>query len=155
MTFDKTPSGTRGGRGTGGSGPVVRFVGRAMMRQHRRRGDRFMGMDLLYLTTVGAKSGEKRVTPVSRFTDGEGAWLIVASAGGAARHPGWYHNIAAHPDQIWVEVAGQTHHVRAEQLTGERRDEAWRRITASQPRYAGYQRKTDRELPIIRLSIAD
>ncbi len=117
-------------------------------------GDRFLGMDLLYLTTTGAKTGQQRVTPLARFPDGDGAWLVVASAAGSARHPGWYHNVAAHPDQVWIEMGGQRIRVSAEQLDGTRREEAWQRIVASQPRYAGYQRKTDRVLPVIRLSRA-
>ena len=111
-----------------------------------------MRMDLLYLTTVGARTGQKRLTPVTRFADSDGAWLIVASAAGSAHNPSWYHNIAAHPDQIWIEVAGQHMRVEAEQLDGQRREEAWQRIVSIQPRYAGYQRKTDRVLPIIRLA---
>jgi F420H(2)-dependent quinone reductase len=74
--------------------------------------------------------------------------------GGSARNPSWYHNIAAHPDQVWIEVAGQQLRVTAEQLDGEPREAAWQRIVESQPRYAGYQRKTDRVLPILRLSPA-
>jgi deazaflavin-dependent oxidoreductase (nitroreductase family) len=152
MAFEKTPSGTRGARSPSRSTALTRFVGRMMVKRHRRRGDRFMGMDLLYLTTVGAKTGEKRQTPVARFPDGDGDWLVVASLAGSARNPGWYHNIAAHPDQVWIEVAGRQLRVTAEQLEGKDREEAWQRIIASQPRYAGYQRKTDRVLPIIRLS---
>lgn len=153
MSFDKTPSGTRGARGPGRSNPFTRFATRMMIKQHRRSGDKFMGMNLLYLSTVGAKTGQKRVTPVTYFAD-DGGWLIVASAGGAIRHPGWYHNIAANPDQIWIEVGGQQIHVTAEQLEGARREAAWQRITGEQPRYAGYQQKTDRVLPVIRLSRA-
>jgi deazaflavin-dependent oxidoreductase (nitroreductase family) len=152
MAFEKTPSGTRGARGPSGSSAVSRFVGRMMVKLHRRSGDRFMGMDLLYLTTVGAKTGEKRLTPVARFPDGEGNWLVVASLAGSARNPGWYHNIAAHPDQVWIEASGRRSRVTVEQLDGERRERAWQQIVASQPRYAGYQRKTDRVLPVIRLS---
>lgn len=50
------------------------------------------------MTTVGAMTGERRETPVAWFPDGDQAWLIVASLGGSARNPGWYHNLAAHPD---------------------------------------------------------
>jgi deazaflavin-dependent oxidoreductase (nitroreductase family) len=153
MSFEKTPSGTRGARSPSQSNAFMRLIGRLMIKLHRRSGDRFMGMDLLYLTTIGAKTGQKRLTPVARFPDGAGSWLVVASLAGSAHNPGWYHNIAAHPDQVWIEVAGQQLRVvTAEQLKGRRREEAWQRIIASQPRYAGYQRKTDRVLPIIRLS---
>jgi deazaflavin-dependent oxidoreductase (nitroreductase family) len=130
------------------------FVKNIMIKVHRRGGDRFMGMDLLYLTTVGAKTGQKRLSPVARFPDGDDAWLVVASNNGSARHPSWYHNLKAHPDQVWFEIAGRTVQATVEQLEGPRRDAAWQRITASQPRFAGYQRKTARVLPIVRLSCA-
>jgi len=126
-----------------------------MTSWHRRSGDKFMGMDLLYLTTVGAKSGQKRQSTVSRFADTDGAWLIVASAGGSALNPAWYHNIAAHPDQVWIEFGGHQHRVIPRQLEGEERARAWQRITLSQPRYEGYRQKTDRVIPVIRLAPAD
>ena len=75
----------------------------------------------------------------------------MASAAGAARNPAWYHNLAAHPDQVWIELPGREVAVTAEQLHGAERDEAWRQITAAVPRFAAYQQATDRELPIIRL----
>jgi deazaflavin-dependent oxidoreductase (nitroreductase family) len=155
MSFQKTPGGTRGSRGAGNSNALMRGMMRMMTGWHRRSGDKFMGMDLLYLTTVGAKSGEKRQSTVSRFADGDNAWLVVASAGGSAHHPAWYHNIAAHPDQVWIEFGGQQHQVTAEQLDGDERAQAWQRITASQPRYAGYQQKTDRAIPVVRLTRSD
>jgi deazaflavin-dependent oxidoreductase (nitroreductase family) len=63
----------------------------------------------------------------------------------------WYCNIAAHPDKVRIEVNGQVIPVTAEQLHSEERDQAWQQINASSPRFAKYQEKTDRELPIIRL----
>src|SRR6266516_7647519 len=83
MSFQDTPGGTRGAR-TPGSNPVTRALMRAMTSWHRRSGDKFQGMDLLYLTTVGAKTGQKRQSAVARFPDGKDAWLVVASAGGSA-----------------------------------------------------------------------
>jgi deazaflavin-dependent oxidoreductase (nitroreductase family) len=126
------------------------FVKSIMIRLHRRSGDRFMGMDLLYLTTVGATTGQKRQSPVARFRTATtpGSWW---SNGGSARHPSWYHNLVAHPDQVWIEVAGRSVRGTVEQLDGSSRDAAWQRIVASQPRFADYQRKTDRILPIVRL----
>jgi deazaflavin-dependent oxidoreductase (nitroreductase family) len=79
---------------------------------------------------------------------------VVASAAGAARHPGWYHNIAAHPDQVWIEFGGRRLRVTPTQLDGDERAQAWQRITQTQPRYAGYEQKTDRAIPVIRLSPA-
>ncbi len=151
MSFEETPRGTRGAR-VPPSNALTRLVGRVMIKQHRRSGDRFLGMDLLYLTTVGAKTGKARQTPLGRFPDDEG-WLVVASSAGSARNPGWFHNIVAHPDQVWIELTGQKHRVTAQQLDGQRREEAWQRIASTHPRYANYQRKTDRVLPIIRLSV--
>jgi deazaflavin-dependent oxidoreductase (nitroreductase family) len=109
-------------------------------------------MDLLYLTTVGARSGASRTTPVARFDDGQGGWIIVASAGGAAQHPGWYHNIAAHPEQVRVEVSGKEHEVRVDQLEGEQREKAWAQVVERAPRFKGYLSKTDRQLPVLRLT---
>src|SRR5262245_30321423 len=128
------------------------FVKNIMIKLHRRSGDRFMGMDLLYLTTVGAKTGKKRVSPVARFPDGDDAWLVVASNAGSAHHPSWYHNLMAHPDQVSIEIARRSVAVSVERLTGARRETAWQRITASQPRFAGYQQKAARVLPVVRLS---
>ena len=153
MSFQKTPGGTRGGRSA--SGPVARGMMRVMAAWHRRSGDKFQGLDLLYLTTIGAKSGQKRQSTVARFADGDDAWLVVASGGGSARHPAWYHNIAAHPDQVWVEVGGKQMRVTPTQLDGDARAQAWQRITQSQPRYKGYETKTDRAIPVIRLTRAD
>ena len=154
MSFQKPPGGTRGAR-VPPSNVVTRALNRVAMSWHRRSGDKFQGQDLLYLTTVGAKTGQKRQTTVARFPDGEDAWLVVASAGGSARHPAWYHNIAAHPDQVWIEFGGRQLRVTPTQLDGDARAQAWQRITQSQPRYAGYEQKTDRAIPVIRLSRAD
>jgi deazaflavin-dependent oxidoreductase (nitroreductase family) len=130
-------------------------VKNVMIKIHRRTGNRFMGMDLLYLTTVGAKTGQKRQSPVARFADGDDAWLVVASNNGSPRQPHWYHNLKAHPDQVWIEVAGHTAKATVEELEGPRRDAAWERVVASQPRFAGYQKKTARSLPVVRLSATD
>jgi deazaflavin-dependent oxidoreductase (nitroreductase family) len=134
-------------------GPVSRWITQQMTSRARRNGGRFMGMDVLVLSTVGRKTGQPRQTTVSWFPDRENAWLIVASAGGSAHNPDWYHNLAAHPDQVSIELPGRgTVPVHAEQLDGQRRDDAWPRIIAAQPRYGKYQHKTDRTLPVIQLS---
>ncbi len=113
------------------------------------------GEDVLFLTTIGRKTGLPRETPVAWFPDGDEAWLIVASAAGSARNPGWYLNMAAHPGQVWIELPRRKLRVAAEQLDGTRREERWQRIISAQPRYAKYQAKTDRTLPVIRLVPAE
>ena len=75
----------------------------------------------------------------------------MAAANGGARNPAWYYNIAAHPDKVQIETPGRKVAVIAEQLHGTEREEVWRQISAAAPRFAKYQRKTDRELPVIRL----
>lgn len=153
MPIEKLPSGTRGRAGA--PRLLTRLMTPLMLRLHRRQGDRFAGMDLLYLRTVGAKSGQRRTTPVARFEDGTGAWLVVASANGSAHHPAWYLNIVAHPDEVAVELGGATHPVSVEQLDGPERAKAWRRIVARSPRFADYETTTDRLLPVLRLRPRD
>ncbi len=151
MSFDKA-SGTRGRRVTGIGGPVGRWLTQQVINQIRRKGKvPTLGFNALVLTTVGAKSGLERTTPVGLFPGKDGSWLIVASAAGGRKNPAWYHNIAAHPDQVQIDTAGRKVAVVAEQLHGAERDEAWRQITTAAPRYAKDAKKTDRQLPIIRL----
>ncbi|MGH3260475.1 MAG: nitroreductase/quinone reductase family protein [Trebonia sp.] len=156
MTFEKTPRGSYGPNAPGFMAPAMKFMNNQMIRRFRRSAahgsGKTMGMDGLVLSTVGAKTGQRRQTLLGTFPDGEGAWLIVASAGGQQKNPAWYHNLAAHPDQVQIEVAGKTVSVTPAQLTGDERAAAWQRITAAQPRYAGYEKKTDRALPVIRLT---
>jgi deazaflavin-dependent oxidoreductase (nitroreductase family) len=151
MSFD-TRTGTRGRRQPGTGGPIGRWVAKRVINRIRRTGKvPGLGFNALVLTTIGRKSGLQRQTPVGWFPGQDDSWLIVASAIGAARNPAWYHNLAAHPDQVWIETPDGKAAVTAEQLHGAERDQAWRQITAAAPRFAGYQQATDRELPIIRL----
>ena len=110
-----------------------------------------MGMHLLVLHTVGAKSGEPRQTPLAWFPGPDGSRHVVASANGSIGNPAWYHNLAAHPDGVWVEVDGQRIDVTPEQLQGAERAEAWAGVVAAAPRFGEYEHKTDREMPIVRL----
>ena len=109
-------------------------------------------MPLALLTTRGARSGLERTVPINGFADGDDAWLVVASQGGAARHPHWFKNMVRHPDEIWLEVGNRKMQVRGDSLAGREREEALAQITQVTTAYAGYQRKTDREIPIIRLT---
>lgn len=111
----------------------------------------FMGMDLLILHTVGRRSGQLRESPVAWFEDGDSR-LIVASGGGSL-HPDWYVNLMAHPDNASIELPGtDAVAVTPERLEGADRSEAWKRITAAQPRLAKYQKKSERQYPVVRLT---
>lgn len=150
MSFN-TPNGTRGARQPS-SGWLFRTLNGLMMNRIRRSRGKTMGMDALVLTTVGAKTGQPRSSPLAYFADDPNSWLIVASAAGAPRNPAWYYNLAAHPDQVRIDVGGRTVEVVAAQLHGEERTRAWQRITSASKQFGKYQDKTDREIPIIRLT---
>ncbi len=132
-------------------GPLMQFFNDAIY--FILRGRRLSGLPLLRLTTVGARSGQPRRSTLGYFEDGGPAWVIVGSAGGAAKHPAWVYNIAKHPDQVWVQLSNSSHNVkvRPERLTGEERAAMWQRIVQASPGYASYQTKTDREIPLLRL----
>ena len=148
MSFDTRP-GTRGARQPGGR--LMLWFNKLAARRIQRKGGRMMGFNALILTTVGRKSGLERTSPVGWFPGTDGSWLIVASAAGAPGNPAWYYNLAAHPDQVRIELEGRKVAVTAEQLHGAERTQAWEQIIATAPRFGQYQQKTDRELPIIRL----
>jgi deazaflavin-dependent oxidoreductase (nitroreductase family) len=148
MAIETPPGGTFGARMP--RGRLLRAGSRMMAAFYRMRGGR--GSDLLLLTTVGARSGTQRTTGVRRFDDGDGRWLIVASAGGQARQPAWLHNLAQHPDEVWVEIGRDRIKTRPEILRGEDRADAWRRVVAEAPQFGGYETKTDREIPVVRLT---
>ena len=149
-TFDAR-SGTRGARQP--NGRIVLWIN-GFVAKRLRKGSKTpgFGFDMLLLTTTGRKSGVERTTPLGRVSDGNGGWLIAASHGGAASVPAWYLNLAAAPDKARIEVNGASIPISAEQLHGAERDAAWQTLTAAIPRFRGYPAKTDREIPVIRLT---
>jgi deazaflavin-dependent oxidoreductase (nitroreductase family) len=150
--IEKTGRGSYGQKMPGFATPVMKAMNGLMIRRFHKGGARMGGLDLLVLTTVGAKSGQHRQTLLGSFPEGSDSWLVAASSGGAATNPAWYHNVVAHPDQVQLEVGGRTFPVAVTQLAGEERDAAWGRIISAQPRYAGYEKKTDRHIPVLRLT---
>ncbi len=153
MTFNAS-SGTRGARQPGAS-PIMNWANRRMVNRIRRRGGKLGGVSLLVLNTVGKKTGAERANPVSWFPGDDGSWLIVASAAGGARNPAWFYNIAANPDRVSIDVDRTNIPVSGIQLHGDERDRAWTSITTAAPRFAQYETKTDRLIPIIRLTRRD
>jgi len=129
----------------------MQFMNDTIFRIFRNR--TFAGGHLLMLTTVGARSGEPRRSTLGYFPDANGnAWIIIGSAGGAAKNPAWVHNLAKNPDQVWVEIGNRKIKVKPEILKGQERAQAWQRVVAQAPNYGSYETKTDREIPVVRLS---
>ena len=112
-------------------------------------GGRMRGFKVLLLTTIGRKSGKTYTTPLGSF-DQEAGYVIVASNGGQATHPGWYYNLKSHP-QVTVQVLDHIIPATAEVLSSEARTQAWRQVIATAPSYADYERQTTREIPLILL----
>jgi deazaflavin-dependent oxidoreductase (nitroreductase family) len=113
-----------------------------------------MGFPTVLLTTVGARTGVEHTHVLGGFADGEDAWIVVASKSGASTHPHWFVNLAKSPDNVWLEVGNRRVKVRPTLLKGDEREAALAKVAAIAPRYGGYQKKTDREIPIIRLTTA-
>ncbi|MEV0353261.1 nitroreductase family deazaflavin-dependent oxidoreductase [Nonomuraea sp. NPDC050680] len=104
------------------------------------------GLPVVVLTTLGAKSGKIRKTPLMRV-EHEGRYAVVASQGGAPQHPVWYFNLKAEP-RVELQDGPVKQDMRAREVTGTEKAEWWERAVAAYPPYADYQKKTDREIPV-------
>jgi deazaflavin-dependent oxidoreductase (nitroreductase family) len=113
------------------------------------------GRGLVLLHHRGAKTGTERVSPVAGIRDGDDAWLVAASKGGAPDNPAWFHNLLAHPD-VEIETPDDgTVPVRATQLTGAERDAGWDRFKARSEGFRSYEERTTRTIPVLRLTRRD
>jgi deazaflavin-dependent oxidoreductase (nitroreductase family) len=118
----QTPPGGTHGARSMG-GPMIRFGARMMSAMYRRSGRMASSMV-----------------------------LIAASAQGSAKNPAWLHNLAVHPDQVWIELGKDKVKVRPEILAGDERAAAWARIVAATPQFGKYETQTDREIAVVRLA---
>ncbi|MEO3793551.1 nitroreductase family deazaflavin-dependent oxidoreductase [Nonomuraea sp. B10E15] len=112
-----------------------------------RVGGMFEGAPLLLLTTTGAKSGKQSTTPLMYLPDGD-RHVVIASAGGADKHPAWYHNLRATP-KATIEVGADTFEASAVAVEGEERDRLYARMVAQAPQFAEYEAKTTRRIPVV------
>lgn len=106
--------------------------------------------DLLLLTTTGARSGKRHTTPLGYVRDERGRPLVTGSAGGAPRHPDWYHNLLAHP-VVEVELGAETFPAVAVPAEGADRDRLFALVVRAAPGYADYEAKAGRQLPVVAL----
>ncbi|HUY25710.1 MAG TPA: nitroreductase family deazaflavin-dependent oxidoreductase [Candidatus Saccharimonadales bacterium] len=113
-------------------------------------GGPFAGAPLLLLHTVGALTGETHISPAMYLPDND-RYVVFASKGGAPTNPAWYHNLKAHPD-LTIEVGSNTVEVTATEVEGAEHDELFGRQAAAYPRFAEYQAKTTRVIPVIVLT---
>ncbi|MCU1468881.1 MAG: cell entry protein [Glaciihabitans sp.] len=117
-------------------------------------GGPFAGAHLLLLTTTGAKSGEERVSPMMYFQDDDDR-IVVASKGGAPTHPAWYHNLLANPEvHVAASIVGgvEEYDATATPLPEEERAPRYAQIAITNPGFGEYQKKTDRLIPLVRLT---
>lgn len=110
-------------------------------------------MPVLELTTTGRKSGEARtVLLTSPVQKGESV-VIIASKGGEPTHPAWYLNLVADPNVV-VKTENETKAMMARVADADERAELWPQVVAAARNYADYQKKTDREIPVVILDPA-
>ncbi len=115
-----------------------------------KEGTELKGKPVILLTTIGAKTGKIRKTPLMRV-EHAGEYAVVASLGGAPKHPVWYHNIKAHP-RVELQDGTVTREYEAREVFGDEKAIWWERAVEAWPDYADYQRKTDRQIPVFVLT---
>lgn len=113
-------------------------------------GGPFENMTLLLLHTIGAKSGKKRINPLATIKEGD-EYVIIASKGGAPTNPDWYYNVLAHPE-VGVEVGTNEFKARVEVLEEPERTRLYDKVAAEYPGFEDYRRKTERRIPVIKLT---
>jgi deazaflavin-dependent oxidoreductase (nitroreductase family) len=113
-------------------------------------GTELQGKPVILLTTIGAKSGKIRKTPLMRV-EHNGEYAIVASLGGAPKHPVWYHNVKAHP-RVELQDGSVNKDYEAREVFGDEKAAWWERAVEAWPDYAEYQTKTDRQIPVFVLT---
>jgi deazaflavin-dependent oxidoreductase (nitroreductase family) len=121
-----------------------------IMESGGAEGTELNGKPVILLTTVGAKTGKVRKTPLMRV-EHNGEYAVVASLGGAPKNPVWYYNIKAHP-RVELQDGSTTREYDAREVTGDEKATWWERAVAVWPDYAEYQKNTDRQIPVFVLT---
>jgi len=144
-------------RGTPGARTVLKLIGtvhRALYRwSDGRLGGRLRGGPVLLLTTTGRTTGQERTWPLSYLSTGDEV-VLIASAHGSPSQPAWYRNLRAHP-LVRVQQGGTIQTMVSRVAQGTERARLWERVVTQYPVWAAYQRKADRELPVVLLRPLD
>jgi deazaflavin-dependent oxidoreductase (nitroreductase family) len=110
---------------------------------------------VLLLTTIGARSGERRVNPLMYLADDHAPdrVYVFASAAGADKNPDWFHNLLAHPNDLTVEIGKETVPADAQIVPDPEREQIFTAQAGLYPGFAGYQEKTSRPIPVVELNL--
>ncbi|MBA2282824.1 MAG: nitroreductase family deazaflavin-dependent oxidoreductase [Acidimicrobiia bacterium] len=106
------------------------------------------GIPVIIVTMRGAQSGDVRKIALMRV-EHDGAYALVASFGGAPKHPVWFWNLKAHPDEVLIQDGPEPYRASVREVDGTERDEWWARAVAVYPEYAEYQQRTERMIPVL------
>lgn len=126
---------------------------REQVEQYERSGGteagtlRDTGLPIVILTTRGARTGKVRKTPLMRV-EHDGEYALVASVGGAPKHPVWYFNLRAHPGEVALQDGPEPFRVGVREVEGDERATWWARAVDAFPPYAEYQERTERTIPV-------
>lgn len=106
------------------------------------------GLPIIIVTTIGARTGAIRKTPLMRV-EHDGEYALVASMGGAPKHPVWYLNLLAHPEAVFVQDGPEPFPVSIREVEGPEKAQWWDRAIAAYPPYDEYQANTERQIPVL------
>jgi F420H(2)-dependent quinone reductase len=112
-------------------------------------GNQVQGLPVLLLTTIGRKTGKRRITPLG-FIEHDGCYVITATIAGFNTHPAWFHNLKSHP-QVEVRIGKKQFTATAELASPALRQQLWAKIVERAPGYGAYEKRTTREIPVVLL----
>src|SRR5262245_27169947 len=148
MTTRDHPTGRRPSKLTVALQNAVTWIHSVLYRSSKGViGGRIANSPVLLLTTTGRRTGKKRTVPLLYLMDGRNV-VLVASNGGAVRHPTWWLNLQNTPE-AWIQIKSQRQCVKAEQASKMDKQRLWPRLTAMYPGYARYQQITERDIPVV------
>jgi deazaflavin-dependent oxidoreductase (nitroreductase family) len=148
MTNQDHPAGRRPSKLAAALQNAVTMVHIALYRSSNGViGGKIAGCPVLLLTTTGRRSGKQRTVPLLYLMDGPNV-MLVASNGGAVRHPTWWLNLQT-TSEAWIQIKGIRRRVKAEQASTVEKQRLWPRLTAMYPGYKRYQEITDRDIPVV------
>jgi deazaflavin-dependent oxidoreductase (nitroreductase family) len=135
---------------------VTDIGGKIMSRSHKlllkvsggRVLDKAFGMQVVELHTIGRKSGQRRSTMLTTPIHDDDRIVLIASKGGDDRHPDWYRNLSANPE-VEITLGDTTRKMTARTASEEEKAELWPEVVAAYKGYAGYQKRTSRDIPVV------